>query len=185
MRYDQSIRALKTLLKRGILGSPVLATIELRAIPHWQTFLQNYNRLTLLNLSIHHLDCFRFLFGDPERVFASACPDPRLKHKHRDGIALYILEYANGLRATSWDDVWTGPTRDGALGAPSIQWRVEGSEGCRLGNHRLARLSRGKSQHTQLYQPAAAQLYFSATLERTLVPGCVRGHNGTAHAGCL
>src|ERR1035438_7107120 len=35
MRYDQSIRALKTLLDRGDLGEPVLATIEMRAIPHW------------------------------------------------------------------------------------------------------------------------------------------------------
>ena len=133
MRYDQSIRALKTLLNRGILGSPVLGTIELRAIPHWQTFLQNYNRLTLLNLSIHHLDCFRFLFGDPERVFASACSDPRLKFKHRDGIALYVLEYTNGMRATAWDDVWTGPAQEGTLSATYIQWRVEGTEGSAWG----------------------------------------------------
>jgi predicted dehydrogenase len=36
MRYDQSIRALKTVLNRGYLGELVLATIEMRAIPHWQ-----------------------------------------------------------------------------------------------------------------------------------------------------
>jgi len=177
MRYDQSIRALKTLLKRGILGSPVLATIELRAIPHWQTFLQNYNRLTLLNLSIHHLDCFRFLFGDPERVFASACPDPRLKHKHRDGIALYILEYANGLRATSWDDVWTGPTRDGALGAPSIQWRVEGSEGCAWGTIGWPDYPEGspstlnftsRQQPSYIFQPRWKERWFPDAFEGTM-----------------
>ena len=55
MRYDQSIRALKTLLTGGDLGTPVLATIEMRAIPHWQTWLRDYDRLTLLNMSIHHL----------------------------------------------------------------------------------------------------------------------------------
>ena len=38
MRYDHSMRALKTLLDRGVLGEPVLATIEMRAIPHWQPF---------------------------------------------------------------------------------------------------------------------------------------------------
>ncbi len=41
MRYDHSIRALKTLLTRGDLGRPVLATIEMRAIPHWQTWLRS------------------------------------------------------------------------------------------------------------------------------------------------
>ena len=35
MRYDQSIRAAKTVLDRGYLGEPVLGTIEMRAIPHW------------------------------------------------------------------------------------------------------------------------------------------------------
>ena len=35
MRYDQSVRALKDLLQRGWLGEPVLATIDMRAIPHW------------------------------------------------------------------------------------------------------------------------------------------------------
>ncbi|MBA3324800.1 MAG: Gfo/Idh/MocA family oxidoreductase, partial [Rhodobacteraceae bacterium] len=55
MRFDQSIRVLKQLLDRSALGTPVLATIEMRAIPHWQPFLADYDRLTLLNMSIHHL----------------------------------------------------------------------------------------------------------------------------------
>ena len=65
MRYDQSIRALKTLLDRGYLGEPVLATIEMRAIPHWMPWAREYDRLTLPIMSIHHLDIFRYLFGDP------------------------------------------------------------------------------------------------------------------------
>src|SRR5690606_38093266 len=36
MRYDQSMRVLKQILNRGELGTPVIATIEMRAIPHWQ-----------------------------------------------------------------------------------------------------------------------------------------------------
>src|SRR5262249_28828742 len=35
MRYDQSVRALKDVLRRGWLGEPVLGTIDMRAIPHW------------------------------------------------------------------------------------------------------------------------------------------------------
>ncbi|MFN7992350.1 MAG: Gfo/Idh/MocA family oxidoreductase [Bryobacteraceae bacterium] len=133
MRYDQSIRALKTILCRRYLGDPVLATIEMRAIPHWQSWLRNYDRLTLLNMSIHHLDTFRFLFGDPESVYCSARTDPRTGFPHRDGIVLYILEYANGFRATAWDDVWAGPAREGAAADNYIKWRVEGTDGTAQG----------------------------------------------------
>jgi predicted dehydrogenase len=133
MRYDQSVRALKTVLDRGYLGEPVLATIEMRAIPHWQTFLEGTDRLTLANMSIHHLDCFRHLFGDPEGIFVSARPDPRTTFEHRDGICLSILEYANGMRASAWDDVWAGPVREGSEGDIYIKWRVEGTKGLAWG----------------------------------------------------
>jgi hypothetical protein len=133
MRYDQSIRALKTLLDRGDLGEPVLATIEMRAIPHWQAWLEHYDGLTLSAMSIHHLDCFRFLFGEPESVYASARQDPRTRFAHQDGIVLYILEYDSGLRASSWDDVWTGPAQEGAASDLYIKWRVEGTEGIAQG----------------------------------------------------
>ncbi|MCA9051745.1 MAG: Gfo/Idh/MocA family oxidoreductase, partial [Planctomycetaceae bacterium] len=35
MRFDQSVRACDYLLKNRVLGQPVLATIDMRAIPHW------------------------------------------------------------------------------------------------------------------------------------------------------
>lgn len=129
MRYDPSIRALKTLITRGYLGEPVLATIEMRAIPHWMPWQERLGWLTLRIMSIHHLDCFRFLFGDPERIFCSARTDPRTPFPHQDGIALSILEYANGLRCPSWDDVWTGPAREGGDSDQYLKWRVEGTEG--------------------------------------------------------
>jgi predicted dehydrogenase len=133
MRYDQSIRALKTVLERGYLGEPVLATIEMRAIPHWQTWVKDLGKVTLLNMSIHHLDTFRYLFGDPKSVYVSARTDPRTKFEHTDGIVLYILEYANGFRATSWDDVWAGPAREGGAPDTYIKWRVEGTDGLAQG----------------------------------------------------
>jgi predicted dehydrogenase len=129
MRYDQSIRALKTLLDRKLLGDPVLATIEMRAVPHWQSWLRGYGRLTLLNMSIHHIDSFQYLFGAPQSIFVSARKDPRTRFAHEDGICLYILEYANGLRASAWDDVWAGPRTEGDDLKPYIKWRVEGIRG--------------------------------------------------------
>lgn len=134
MRFDQSIRACKHLLDRGQLGEPVLATIDMRAIPHWMPWQERLGWCTLRIMSIHHLDTFRFWFGDPDRIFASTRPDPRTRFKHTDGICLYVLEYdATGLRASSWDDVWTGPAREGAGEDISIRWRVEGTQGLARG----------------------------------------------------
>lgn len=129
MRFDQSIRLLKSLIERGDLGTPILATIEMRAVPHWQTWLQTYSRLTLLNMSIHHIDSFRYLFGEPESIYVSARKDPRTRFPHEDGICLYILEYPDGLRAAAWDDVWVGPRSADDDLSPYIKFRVEGTEG--------------------------------------------------------
>ena len=135
MRYDQSVRACQTLLARGELGEPVLATIEMRAIPHWMPWQERLGFVTLRIMSIHHLDTFRYWFGTPRRVFASARPDPRTaaNFAHQDGICLYILEYDSGLRAAGWDDVWAGPAREGAAADLGIRWRVEGTEGLARG----------------------------------------------------
>src|SRR5579883_3240624 len=133
MRYDQSVRALKDLLQRGWLGEPVLATIDMRAIPHWMPWSQALPSLSTFVMSIHHLDTFRYWLGTPDRVLASTRPDPRTAFSHRDGINLYILEYENGCRASSWDDVWTGPSKEGVAGEIGIRWRIEGTDGLMQG----------------------------------------------------
>lgn len=133
MRYDQSIRALQDILQRGWLGEPVLATIEMRAIPHWMPWSEKLPSLATFVMSIHHLDTFRYWFGTPDRVLASTRPDPRTRFPHGDGINLYILEYDSGIRCTSWDDVWTGPVREGSEGDIYIRWRVEGTDGLARG----------------------------------------------------
>jgi len=134
MRYDHSVRACQDLLSKGALGDPVLATIDMRAIPHWMPWQERLGWCTLRIMSIHHLDTFRFWFGDPDRIFASTRPDPRTRFPHTDGICLYILEYEDtGLRASSWDDVWAGPAREGAGEDISIRWRIEGTRGLARG----------------------------------------------------
>jgi predicted dehydrogenase len=133
MRYDQSIRAAKDLLRRGLLGEPVLATIDMRAIPHWMPWSQQLPSLSTFVMSIHHLDTFRFWLGTPDRVLASTRPDPRTRFPHSDGINLYILEYDRGCLASSWDDVWTGPAREGAAADIGIRWRLEGTDGAARG----------------------------------------------------
>jgi predicted dehydrogenase len=129
----------------------------MRAIPHWMPWQQRQGWVTLRIMSIHHLDAFRFLFGDPVRVFASVRTDPRTerKFKHTDGICLYILEYAGGLRASAWDDVWTGPALEGAQKDIAIRWRVEGLEG----------LARGTIGWPDYPNPTPSTLDFTTTRE--------------------
>ena len=164
MRYDQSVRGLKCVLDRGYLGEPVFASIDMRAIPHWMPWQKRQGWVTLRIMSIHHLDTFRYWFGDPVRVFASVRKDPRTLQKfdHEDGIALYILEYANGFRAASWDDVWAGPDevpkRKGGAGVGNgdigINWRVEGTLG----------LARGTIGWPEYPAPTPSTLDFSTAL---------------------
>lgn len=129
MRFDQSMRVLKQILDRRELGEPVLATIEMRAIPHWQLFLAAYDRLTLLNMSVHHLDVLRFLLGDPDEIYTAARTDPRTKFAHRDGVCVSTLRFPSGAIAMSLEDVWTGPHADGFESDIYIKWRMEGTEG--------------------------------------------------------
>jgi len=133
MRFDQSVRAAKDVLNRDWLGEPVLATIDMRAVPHWMPWAEGLTSLSTFIMSIHHLDTFRYWFGTPDRVLASTRNDPRTKFPHRDGINLFILEYGSGMRASSWDDVWAGPCKEGIEGDIGIKWRIEGMEGLMQG----------------------------------------------------
>lgn len=129
MRFDQSMRVLKQVMERGALGEPVLATIEMRAIPHWQDFLAEYDRLTILNMGIHHLDVLRFLLGEVVGVSTTARRDPRTAFAHSDGITVSTLRCASGALAVSMEDVWSGPREPGFVSDTYIKWRMEGTDG--------------------------------------------------------
>ena len=133
MRFDQSMRVLKQLLQGNELGTPVLGTIEMRAIPHWQPFLASYHRLTLLNMSIHHLDVLRFLFGDPVEIYTAVRRDPRTEFEHTDGIAVSTLKFPSEVLAMTMEDVWSGPRQEGFDSDIYIKWRVECLDGVAQG----------------------------------------------------
>jgi hypothetical protein len=133
MRYDPSVRETSRLISSGALGKPVLATIDMRAIPHFQPWQEELGWVTLRIMSIHHLDCLRYWFGDPARIFCSARPDPRTKFPHTDGICVYTLEYDDALCCVGIDDIWTGPAREGCPAEIGIRFRVEGENGLALG----------------------------------------------------
>lgn len=133
MRYDQSMRVLKQILDRGALGEVVFAQIDMHAIPHWQGFLSGYDRLTLANMSVHHLDVLRFLFGDPTEITTQTRKDPRTTFEHSDGITVSTLRFASGVLAVSLEDVWSGPRATGYDNDQHITFRVEGTQGVAKG----------------------------------------------------
>jgi len=133
MRYDQSVRVLKQLLDDGALGEPVFAAIDMHAVPHWQTFLQGYDRLTIANMGVHHLDALRYLFGEAEEISTAARTDPRTSFAHTDGIAASMIRFENGVLATTREDVWGGPREEGYDSDFFISWRVEGTAGAAKG----------------------------------------------------
>ncbi|MEM5494359.1 Gfo/Idh/MocA family oxidoreductase [Hoeflea sp. AS16] len=133
MRYDQSMRVLKQIIDAGDIGEIVFAQIDMHAIPHWQGFLEGYDRLTLSNMSVHHLDALRFLFGDPEEITSLTRPDPRTGFAHTDGIVVSTLRFPSGAVAVSLEDVWSGPRAEGYEDDQHIGWRVEGTEGVAKG----------------------------------------------------
>ena len=133
MRYDQSMRVLKQILDRGDLGEVVFAQIDMHAIPHWQDFLKAYDRLTLANMSVHHLDVLRFLFGNPTEITTQSRKDPRTTFDHSDGITVSTLRFASGVLVVSLEDVWSGPRGEGYKDDQHITWRVDGTEGVAKG----------------------------------------------------
>jgi predicted dehydrogenase len=133
MRYDQSMRVLKQIIEQGALGEIVFAQIDMHAIPHWQSFLEDYDRLTLANMSVHHLDALRFLFGDPDEITTLTRKDPRTRFDHSDGITISTMKFPSGVMAVSLEDVWSGPRQDDYKDDQHITWRVEGTEGVARG----------------------------------------------------
>ena len=134
MRSDQSVRGGKALLDAGVLGEPILATIDMRGIPHWMPWQQQLGWLTLRIMSIHHLDTFRYWFGQPSHIFCSVRTDPRTTFPHQDGICTYVLEFPQGLRCVGLDDTWTGPAREDCPADLYIKWRIEGTLGLAIGD---------------------------------------------------
>ncbi|MBC7478396.1 MAG: Gfo/Idh/MocA family oxidoreductase, partial [Pseudorhodobacter sp.] len=133
MRYDQAMRVLKQILDNGELGDVVFAQIDMHAIPHWQGFLADYDRLTLANMAVHHLDVLRFLFGEPVEITTQARTDPRTTFAHTDGITVSTLRFENGVLAVSLEDVWSGPRAEGYKDDQSITFRVDGTKGVAKG----------------------------------------------------
>ena len=180
MRYDHSVRALKTLLDREPSATPVLATIDMRAIPHWMPWAEGGRSLATFIMSIHHLDTFRYWLGDPLRILASTRPDPRTARSsaHADGINLYILEYAERCARLVVGRRLGRPGREGARVRDrhplAGRRRVRASPSARSAGPVGRRSCPARSTIPRSPTPALAP----SPLARSLVPRRLRRHDG-------
>ncbi|MCL6444632.1 MAG: Gfo/Idh/MocA family oxidoreductase [Alicyclobacillus sp.] len=164
-RFDPAVLMARQLLQQGWVGKPVIATIELRFKPHWQTFIHEYDRLMFLNMSIHHLDQFRFWFGEPVRLYASSVPHPNGEYKG-EYLGAYILEYDNGFMASAWDDgfTWDPPSF-------GVFYKIEGTEGVVKMN--IGWPSGGPSTLT-FFSKQLGDIWYTPNLEGSWFPGAFR-----------
>ena len=127
----------------------------------------------MLNMSIHHMDIYRFLFGDPERILVSVRTDPRTDFRTLTDGVLYP-EYADGLRAVGIDNTFSWVDH-------GIEWRVEGTEGVAMGPL-AGPTSGGEPQHDRFPDQAATRLPVPAAVAGAVVPAGVHRHHGPVDA---
>jgi predicted dehydrogenase len=137
-RWQAWYRKAKELLAVGALGAPFLAVIHKRdrmTLPdfkHPQTYLAEMPRLIVYEVGVHFLDTFRFLFGEPDTLYA------RLHRVSSDmkgeDVQMITLGYPGltGLINTSWASVpvpgLDEPVDDrGALALPRLE--IDGTQG--------------------------------------------------------
>jgi predicted dehydrogenase len=74
-RWQSPMRALKTVLESGEIGTPFRARIDfVTSFPVFenQPFLAELEQFILTDIGTHVLDCARFLFGEAQRLYATA-----------------------------------------------------------------------------------------------------------------
>lgn len=154
MRFDRSIRAAKALLDAGRFGGVLFAQINMHAPVTWMEYARDYRRKGMLIMSVHHLDAFRFLFGDPERIIATVAGPADTPAEPPDESAAYILEYSPGLRAIgidnchSWADI-------------GIEWRIEGTGGMAKGTVGWPDYPWGSPSKFDYVSASAPQVWYS------------------------
>ena len=78
-RWLPGIRSTGNLLRQGGLGEPAGAAFDLAWRNEWDLMDPQWlslSDLTLRTDCVHHLDVCRFLFGEPEWVFATSWRNP-------------------------------------------------------------------------------------------------------------
>jgi predicted dehydrogenase len=172
-RWTPALRASRTLIRRGLLGTPTLALFESsRWGLGYSSWLATVDQQIILYSAIHFLDALRFLFGMPETVYATGSRYPG-QREIGETLTLITLEYASGLRASVLDSQqnWTGE--------PFLTYRFEGTDGVihgTIGMH--ANYPRGQPDTLHFRAKAYGDVWFSPKLKGQWIPDAFVGTMG-------
>ena len=100
MRWSAGIAAARDLIRKGIIGRPTDAQIQVSTSTPWHLWpwLANSPRLEISYHSIHYLDALRSLFGGPAWVTSRHARYPKQGAK-AETKTITVLDYADGLQA--------------------------------------------------------------------------------------
>ena len=100
MRWDQAVRASRSLLNQGLLGDPASAVIDISILTEWRAWpwVLTVEGLDLMFHSIHYFDSIRSLFGLPERVWSSGSGYPG-QAPVGETRTITVFEYSDTFRA--------------------------------------------------------------------------------------
>jgi predicted dehydrogenase len=100
MRWSAGIAAARDLIRKGFIGHPTDAQIQVSTNTPWHLWpwLATSPRLEITYHSIHYLDALRALFGDPDWVTSRHAKYPK-QEAQAETKTITVLDYANGLQA--------------------------------------------------------------------------------------
>ena len=140
MRWDPAIRAAYDLFDKGWLGQPTEASIQVSLGFELEGSWGAKNpRFEVMLHSIHYLDSFRFLFGEPEWVTSRHTRHPLPGSVRGETKTVTVLDYASGLQALSAVDL-ANPGFD-----PFVTFHFSGTEGVAYGNIGLLSYPQGEA----------------------------------------
>ncbi len=100
LRFAPMMMAVREAVARGLLGELLEIEVHLNVFTPWHLFpfLKDMPRVEISVHSIHYLDLFRALTGNPRGVFARSIADPRAAEFAQTRTSV-ILDYVEPLRA--------------------------------------------------------------------------------------
>jgi predicted dehydrogenase len=126
LRFTPSSLAIHDAMRRGLLGDIVDVDVHIAAYMPWElwSFMPALDAVEIPLHSIHYLDWFRSLLGEPAGVYAKTVPHPRYKDL-KDARSSIILDYPALRCCLSLNQTYRwGPRNVQA----TIQ--IEGTRGC-------------------------------------------------------
>ncbi len=175
MRWDQAVRASRSLIERGWIGTPVSARIDISILTDWSAWpwLLEVDGLDLMYHSIHYFDSLRSLFGQPERVLSTGSRYPG-QAPRGETRTITVFEYSDTMQALVSVDHnnWTSD-RHATL-------RIDGTEGYIKGTFGLLyNYPHGRPDTLEFHSNTSTpHLSFSHSFEETWVPDAFIGPMG-------